>query len=126
MFKNVGKKLQGLATFLCIAGIIGCVVSGILMIRNGSQLQNYYAIKGLGLSTVIYGVLIIIVGSFVTWICCWGIAALGQATENTEKLMERIGDLESELYKLGKKLENSENDKQIAKQDEPIARLFED
>ena len=68
MFKNVGRKLKDIASVITYIGIAFSVILGILMI------------KPLG---ILFALLIIAVGSFISWISSIGIYAFGELVDNS-------------------------------------------
>ena len=68
MFNNVGRKLKDIASFITYIGIALSVILGILMI------------KSLGF---LLALLIIAVGSFISWISSIGIYAFGELVDNS-------------------------------------------
>ena len=68
MFDNIGDKLKGLALFLCWGGIIYSVISGIIVCSDFK---------------LWIGLLIIVIGSLVSWISSWVIYAIGEIAVNT-------------------------------------------
>jgi len=68
MFDNIGKKLKGLALFLCWGGIILSIILGLLIFGVGN----------------IYGVLTMVLGPLSSWISSWIIYAIGEIAENTQ------------------------------------------
>ena len=76
MFTNIGNKIKGLATILCVLGILVSVIIGFSL---------YYANPGLGL---IYAG----AGSLIAWISSFVLYGFGelicQSTETNKKLDE--------------------------------------
>ena len=68
MFNNVGRKLKDIASAITFIGIAFSVILGILMI------------KPLG---ILFALLIIAVGSFISWISSIGIYAFGELVDNS-------------------------------------------
>ncbi len=85
MFENIGGKIKALAKVLCWVGIIASVISGIVMISNGSRSYGYYN-SGAG---AVAGIITIIVGSLASWIGSFFTYGFGQLIENTDA-MKRI------------------------------------
>ena len=71
MFNNIGSKLKGLAHFLCWGGIVFSVIFGFASIENG-------------------GLILLVFGSLFSWIGSWAVYGLGQAVENTDKLVAAL------------------------------------
>ena len=68
MFDNIGKKLKGLAYFICFGGIIIFLIFGIILLFDG---------------LILIGLLTIIFGSLESWISSWITYAIGEIAENT-------------------------------------------
>ena len=88
MFDNVGGKLKGLAKVLCWLGIIGSMISAIVMWSRGYG----FAIAG--------GIFTLIIGCLASWLSSLGLYAFGQLVEDTAAVrfqMTKVADI------LGKK-----------------------
>ena len=88
MFENIGMKIKNLALLICWLGIIASLILGIYQF-------NYSAITG---------IVIIIIGSLMSWISSFFIYGFGEIIESTINTSEKINYL-TELYTLNK--ENS-------------------
>ena len=71
LFENVGGKLQKLAIFTTVIGMIGSVIAGF----------PYFEISP------ITGILIILVGCLCSWLGSLAMYGLGQAVENTDRIL---------------------------------------
>ena len=76
MFNNIGKKLKGLASFLCWFGIISSAITALILWGQNSY---YYRTVGLGFA-------VLIVGSLASWIGSWTLYALGQIADDVREL----------------------------------------
>lgn len=76
MFNRIGEKLKGLATILCIIGIIISIIVG------GTMASNEYLVGK--------GVLIMIVGSLFSWVSSFFIYGFGE-------LIEKVSSIETAL-----------------------------
>ena len=76
MYDNVGGKIKGIAKAVAVIGIIASVLAG-----AGLALEDEDAI--------IFGLLIMILGSFVSWVSTLTLYGFGQLIENTDKLVEQ-------------------------------------
>ena len=77
MFNNIGHKIQVLAKVLCWIGIICWVITGLALMAGGSSMT--YRLNGefvransgagvvAGIMTIIVGVLVSWIGSFLLW-----------------------------------------------------------
>lgn len=138
MYKNVGKKLQKLAVVLFVLGTIGCLIMGILSIYIGEKVISnsgeydfertgivgnllVNTTSSIGSISIWKGVLTIILGPIICWVACWPIAAWGQTTENTEMLLERMGNLESEIYRIKQTIKPAETESYLLdEKDNPL------
>ena len=89
MFNNIGEKLMGLAYVSCIGGIIASFIYGLSFAK-----------------VPLACVLIIVLGSLVSWISSWPIYALGEIAANRTA---HTRDQETKL-----KLNNAESNEKIA------------
>ena len=73
MFDNIGSKLKKYAKISTILGIIGYVISGIAMMRD----------------SFLTGLLVMVLGSLLSWIASFTIYGLGHLIENTDELVKQ-------------------------------------
>ena len=91
MFNNIGRKIKMLAKVLCWFGIIASVISGIVMVFTGVAV-NSTVVRGYGATAdelsgtaaVIGGIVMMIVGSLVSWIGSFCMYGFGQLVENSD------------------------------------------
>ena len=74
MFDNIGRKIKTLAQVVCWIGIIGSVISGIVMMANDEDLA-------------FLGFMIMVIGSLVSWVSSFTLYGFGQLIENTDQLV---------------------------------------
>lgn len=74
MWENIGRKLQSLAKVLCWIGIVISVISGIVIMAQSNRYQ----------STILTGILYIVVGCLFSWISSWALYGLGIVVEYVE------------------------------------------
>lgn len=79
MFENIGSKVKKLATFFMVIGIIESLVGGIEIMDNARSNGGK-----------VFGVVVIILGSFVSWIGSWVMYAIGQTAEEVSQLKNQI------------------------------------
>ena len=72
MFDNIGSKIKGLASAVTWAGIILSIISGIAMIASSEGLLAFPAI------------LVIAVGSLISWLSSLTLYGFGQLIENSD------------------------------------------
>ena len=75
MFNNIGGKIKTLSAIICWIGIAFSVIIGISSITS---------------KQVISGILIIVVGSFISWIGSFYTYGFGQLIENTDEIRKRM------------------------------------
>lgn len=86
MFNNIGGKIKGLAKFMCWLGIILSVIIGILLIMSATNRNGYY--RSTDSATVVYGIIVIVVGSLLSWIGSFVLYGFGELVDNSSKLVE--------------------------------------
>ena len=74
MFDNIGGKIKTLASVICIIGIIGCCIIGIVLMTKGELL-------------VIIGLAVMVLGSLLSWVGSFVLYGFGQLIENSDKLV---------------------------------------
>lgn len=95
MFNNIGEKIKGMACFVFAFGIVISLIFGLVM------LVNY------GFS----GILVILLGSVLSWILSFVLYGLGQLIENSDILVERSFSwnmqISSDKAKFGRQIDQS-------------------
>ena len=82
MFKNIGKKIMGLAKFITWMGFLASIIGGIVMIAEDEDL-------------IVYAVLVMVAGCLVSWIACFMLYGFGQLIHNSEEcknLLKKISE----------------------------------
>ena len=74
MFNNIGKKIKGLAKFICWLGIVGSVIAGIVLCS---------------LHMSVIGFLTIVLGALLSWIGSFFIYGFGQLIENSDIIVSQ-------------------------------------
>ena len=74
MWNNIGRRLQALAKVVCWIGIIGSAIWGIVIMTQ----SNYYQ------STILSGLITLVIGCFASWIGSWAMYGLGLVVEYVE------------------------------------------
>ena len=87
MFDNIGKKLMDVAKILCWLGIIASLILGIALIAIGTADTSRY--NDQATSSVITGIIIIVVGCITSWISSIALYGFGQLIEDN-KAMRRL------------------------------------
>ena len=73
MFNNIGGKIKGLAIIIFAIGLIISFSVGFVLIKNGNSSR---------------GILVIILGSLISWISVFTLYGFGQLVENSDILVE--------------------------------------
>ena len=98
MFDNIGRKIKTLAKVSCWMGIIGSIITAIVMICN------YY------IEIRIMGWIVLFAGPLVSWISSFALYALGEIADNSAtqtQLLTKLAQKEGiELLVLKKKIVN--------------------
>ena len=94
MFENVGGKIKGLAVIVCWLGIIGSVITALVL-----WAANSYRTPTIGL-----GIGVLVIGSLVSWISSFAAYALGEITENSEQQTAILKALCEEQKKMNESL----------------------
>ena len=74
MWDNIGHRLQSLAKVLCWIGIAGSIIWGIVLMTKTNRYQ----------STILSGIIYIVVGCLASWVGSWAIYGLGIVVEYVE------------------------------------------
>mgnify|MGYP006934538420 CR=1 FL=1 len=93
MFDNIGSKIKTVAEVIVWLSIIGWIIIGSVMIAEAKDSYYPSATETLG------GWLVMIVGSFSSWLSSLALYGLGQLIENTDTIsseMESIRHITSE------------------------------
>lgn len=97
MYRNIGKKIKGLAIFFCVIGVVAQVILGIIFIFTGTALLNvaansYPELKQIAPSTVTAaGIAVMVIGAIITWISTWLLYGYGE-------LIDKVCDIEDSMY----------------------------
>lgn len=75
MFDNIGDKIKTLASVITVLGIIASLITGGVMISANDNLA-------------LIGLLIMVLGSLISWISSFLLYGFGQLIENSDKLMK--------------------------------------
>lgn len=103
-YENIGGKIKILARVLCVLGIIGSFVSGILFIVASSEIGTMHGVY------IICGIAIIVVGSILSWIATWLLYAFGDITENVAIIKKKVCRLKVGSEKRDDELLESEDE----------------
>ena len=90
MFNNIGAKIKGLAKFICWAGIVICVITGIIMLVQAKD-----AYSGVRPTLILIGLAIMIIGSLLSWIGSFLLYGFGELVDNSSKIRQELSELPS-------------------------------
>ena len=96
MFNFIGGKIKALAKVVCWLGIIGSVITGIGMMASSRE------------SEIILGILVIILGSLISWIGSFFTYGFGELIETADRISVRAANIESTLDRINSKLNSGE------------------
>ncbi len=98
MFSNIGRKIKGLAVFLCFIGIFTSLFFGGRIIYY--TLSDKYVTLSIYISQLYHvnaslisflsGVLIIIVGSILSWLIWLPLYGFGQLVDNSDIIRKQL------------------------------------
>lgn len=87
MFNNMGNKIKKLAKVICWIGIIGSIITGLILIAIGCEgLSHSYYSNDDEIITIIAGLLIAIVGSIISWIGSFKLYGFGDLVNNVQEI----------------------------------------
>jgi mannitol-specific phosphotransferase system IIBC component len=87
MYNNLGSRLKTLAIVIAIVGIVGSVVTGIILATAGGFLA--FLIPA-------------VAGSLVSWLGSWVMYAIGETHERTEQNAAALSEIRSKLTEVSK------------------------
>ncbi len=90
MFSNIGGKIMAAAKVLCWLGIIASIIIGIVFFWAASEAYND------GTLFAVFGVLVIVLGSIMSWVGSFFLYGFGQLVENSDSLVYLTRRLDKE------------------------------
>ena len=78
MYDNIGSKVKTFAIVSCIIGIISSIILGFTIISRDN--------------TIIYGLLVIFLGVFFSWLSTLALYAVGYIADNTDAILRKINN----------------------------------
>lgn len=99
MFENIAAKIKTLAQVLCLVGIGFSVIYGINLMANDA---------------VLLGLLIILLGSLMSWVSSFCLYGFGQLIENSDTIVRNMARYEGEKQETSDDSQNNVNPKQTA------------
>lgn len=97
MFNNVGGSLKGIATIVCWLGIICSCIAGIMGIMSGVEINNNYYSDGSGTTLIVGGLVIMVVGSILSWVSSLAVYGFGELVENSSIIRKQLQDIEGKM-----------------------------
>ena len=73
MYRNIGKKIKGMAVAIFILETVALVIAGLCMILASNW----------EMPLIIAGALVIVIGPIVSWICTWLLYGFGELIDKT-------------------------------------------
>lgn len=89
MFNNIGRKIQGIASFFAIFGICISILLGILFIIVG-------AVNGSDGVVIFLGIIFACLGSLISWFSWFLVYGFGTLIDNSQALVNIAKTLEAE------------------------------
>lgn len=90
MFNNIGKKIKTLAKVICWLGIIGSIITGIVLIAVGlDDLSSRYS-SDEGVIMIVAGLLTMVVGSIISWVGSFKLYGFGDVVDNVQAIRYRV------------------------------------
>ena len=93
MFDDSGDKIKGLATAVCVIGVIISIIGGIALVAIGSNLNNSYYTKGTGTAYIWTGIIVAAIGTFASWASSLILSGFGElicSQQRTEGVTKEI------------------------------------
>ena len=84
MFDNIGKKIKTLAATIALVGIIVSIITGVIILGIGADMG--FGVGGEGL--VGLGIMIIIIGSLISWVSSFVLYGFGELIEKTTEIAQ--------------------------------------
>lgn len=94
MFDNIGGKIKGLAKFVCWAGIIICIIAGLVMIVQGNELNSHSYSSQAGSAMMTSGAVVMLLGSVFSWLGSLALYGFGELIEKTVSNNEKLTSIE--------------------------------
>lgn len=82
MFDNIGSKIKGCAKAIFFIEAVSFVISGIATIAEDEDM-------------ILVGLLLLIVGPFVSWVSSWLLYGFGELIDNTTYIAGKVANLNS-------------------------------
>ena len=105
MYNNIGKKIKILAKVFFWIGIAGSVISGIVLMIQGKYeyavydyyYGGYYNESSYDAVFILYGLLVMIVGSLLSWLSGFFIYGFGELVDKTCDIQAAVCDGKSNV-----------------------------
>ena len=93
MYENVGKKIKGVATFFCWAGIIASFVYAGILFYNAIQVSHYYSFSASNKQFLTI-ILILICGVAISWLASLTLYGFGELVDRTSSIDDKLDILD--------------------------------
>jgi hypothetical protein len=113
MYTNIGDKIKHIAQIVAIAGIVGSVLSGLVLISQGLEVNtNGNSMVGLGLG-------VLIAGSLLSWVLSLFLYGFGELIVNTAEIVKNTSINNATSPLLNKPQTMSYNTNKVQNADNP-------
>lgn len=86
MFKNAGRKIKGFAKIEFCLSVIGIIISAIILVRAGTEVQDGEYLSAFILSAVI----IVIFGVLYAWILTIMLYGYGELIDSNQRIANSV------------------------------------
>ena len=110
MYESVGKKIKGVAIFLCILGITLSIVGGVIYCKLNINAygDGYVAAEEKEeqrTTTIIITIIIIAGGSLLSWVSNIVLAGFGELVQDTEEISDLVYNMSLTMAQISKNTE---------------------
>lgn len=86
MYKEIGKKIKGVATLMCVLGFMTSVVIGGVIIANGSE-------------AAVLGLVVIVMGSALSWLSGFLLYGFGELIDTiSDRVMNMLVTIQKNTH----------------------------
>ena len=89
MYENVGKKIKGVATFFCWAGIIASFVYAGILFYNAIKVSNYYSFNASNKQFFLI-IIILIGGVAISWLASLTLYGFGELVDRAVSIDDKL------------------------------------
>lgn len=95
MYENVGKKIKGVATFFCCAGIIASFVYAGMLFYNAIKVKQFYSFSASNKQFFLI-ILILIAGVAISWLASLTLYGFGELIDRTASIDDKL-DIDNKM-----------------------------